>query len=209
MSNRIAIIGRGGLGHEVFAALVYEQLAGNFKGWVVSPAEKNLIGKMGIIATDDDMPKELIYILAIGNPQIRAKLMPALEEHHCPTYIFDGAHYYDMRYKRGNVFCRGVVATTGIEIGSFNYFNLNSTIGHDARIGDCNVVNPTVNISGGVVIGNNCLLGSGAVILENIKIGNNVTIGAGSVVTKNIPDGETWVGVPATPLIKKVSPALT
>ncbi len=45
-------------------------------------------------------------------------------------------------------------------------------------------------------IGNNVVIGSGAIVLGNITIGNNVRIGAGSVVLKDIPDDCTVVGVP-------------
>lgn len=51
-------------------------------------------------------------------------------------------------------------------------------------------------------IGNNCLIGTGAVILGNLNIGNNVRIGANSVVLQNLPDNCTAVGIPAR-IIKK------
>ena len=46
-------------------------------------------------------------------------------------------------------------------------------------------------------VGDNCMIGAGAVILGNITIGNNVSIGANAVVTKDIPDNCVAVGVPA------------
>jgi len=67
------------------------------------------------------------------------------------------------------------------------------TVGHGAIIHGC-------------LIGNNCLIGMGAVILDGAVIGENCLIGAGSVVTENdhIPAGSLAVGVPA-----KVSRKLT
>jgi len=47
------------------------------------------------------------------------------------------------------------------------------------------------------VIGDNCLIGVGAVIIGDITIGDNVKIGANCVVLKNIPSNCTAVGVPA------------
>ena len=46
------------------------------------------------------------------------------------------------------------------------------------------------------VIGDNCLIGAGAVIIGDIRIGNNVKIGAGAVVNVNVPDGCTVVSQP-------------
>lgn len=52
--------------------------------------------------------------------------------------------------------------------------------------------------SGGVpVIGDNVLIGAGAVILGNVNIGSHVKIGANAVVLSDVPDGCTAVGVPA------------
>ena len=52
----------------------------------------------------------------------------------------------------GNIICAGNIFTTDIEIGSFNVFNLDCTVGHDTVIGSYNIINPSVNISGGVKI---------------------------------------------------------
>lgn len=46
-------------------------------------------------------------------------------------------------------------------------------------------------------IGDNVMIGAGAVILGNIRIGNNVQIGANAVVTRDVPDNCIAVGVPA------------
>jgi acetyltransferase-like isoleucine patch superfamily enzyme len=51
-------------------------------------------------------------------------------------------------------------------------------------------------------LGKNVWLGAHVVVLPGVDIGDNAVIGAGAVVTKNVPAGETWVGVPAAPLMK-------
>ena len=50
----------------------------------------------------------------------------------------------------------------------------------------------------GCTIGDNSLIGIGAVILNNAKIGNNCIIGAKSLITENkeIPDNSLVVGSP-------------
>lgn len=62
----------------------------------------------------------------------------------------------------------------------------NVTIGHNAVIHSC-------------TIGDQSLIGMGAVILDGAQIGNDCIIGAGSLVTKNtvIPDGSLVLGSPA------------
>jgi UDP-2-acetamido-3-amino-2,3-dideoxy-glucuronate N-acetyltransferase len=46
-------------------------------------------------------------------------------------------------------------------------------------------------------------IGSGVVILCGITIGENAVIGAGAVVTRDVGDGEIWAGVPAR-LVRRV-----
>ena len=48
-----------------------------------------------------------------------------------------------------------------------------------------------------VVIGKNVWLGCHVTVLPGVKIGDNAIVGAGAVVTKSVPPGETWGGVPA------------
>jgi carbonic anhydrase/acetyltransferase-like protein (isoleucine patch superfamily) len=60
------------------------------------------------------------------------------------------------------------------------------TIGHRAILHGC-------------TIGDNSLIGMGAIILNGAKIGNNCLVGAGALVTegKEFPDGSLIVGSPA------------
>ena len=46
-------------------------------------------------------------------------------------------------------------------------------------------------------IGNNVMIGAGAVILGDISIGDNSIIGANAVVLEDVPDNSIAVGVPA------------
>lgn len=56
---------------------------------------------------------------------------------------------------------------------------------------------PTCNISGEVVIGESVYCGTGVKIINQTYIGDNAIIGAGAVVTKPIPANCTAVGMPA------------
>lgn len=48
-----------------------------------------------------------------------------------------------------------------------------------------------------VRIGDRCFLGYNSVIMPGVSIGNDVIVGAGAVVTKDVPDGVVVAGVPA------------
>jgi acetyltransferase-like isoleucine patch superfamily enzyme len=51
-----------------------------------------------------------------------------------------------------------------------------------------------------LVIGRHCWIGANAVILPGVTLGDNVVVGAGAVVTKSIPDNTIVAGVPARPI---------
>lgn len=55
---------------------------------------------------------------------------------------------------------------------------------------------PGINTDG-FIVGNNCYFSAGASIIGPVKIGNNVVVGAGAVVVKDIPDNSVVVGNPA------------
>jgi len=62
----------------------------------------------------------------------------------------------------------------------------NVTVGHKVTLHGCRV-------------GNNCLIGMGAILLDGCEIGDNCIIGAGSIIGmgKKIPPGSLAVGSPA------------
>lgn len=52
-------------------------------------------------------------------------------------------------------------------------------------------------VYGRITVGDNVFIGLRVLILPGVRIGNNVIIGAGAVVTRDIPDNSVAVGVPA------------
>lgn len=66
------------------------------------------------------------------------------------------------------------------------FIGKNVTIGHSAIIHGC-------------TIGDNCLIGMGAILMNHSKIGKNCIVGAGSLITENksFPDNVLILGSPA------------
>ena len=54
-----------------------------------------------------------------------------------------------------------------------------------------------IDIFNRVFIGNNVHIGSNVSIMPGVKIGNNCIIGVGAIVTKDIPNNSIAVGIPA------------
>lgn len=85
----------------------------------------------------------------------------------------------------------------GIYISRFAEIGKNCLIYQNVTIGEINRSAPK--------IGDECLIGAGAVIIGNITIGNNVKIGAGVVVHTDIPDYSTVVAQPPRIIERKAN----
>lgn len=85
-------------------------------------------------------------------------------------------------------------ATVHTQIGHDMYIGKGVTIGHAA-------------IVHGEYIGDNSLIGMGAILLNGSKIGKDCIIGAGALVTQGseIPDGSLAFGSPAK-VVRKLTP---
>jgi len=103
-------------------------------------------------------------------------------------------------------FFTGIEIHPGASIGRrfFVDHGAGVVIGETAEIGDDVILFQGVVLGGTTLkkgkrhptIGNNVVIGAGAVILGPIAIGDGARVGAGSVVIKSVPPGATVVGVP-------------
>lgn len=159
---------------------------------------------MLIDETQEDAPmlKDHFYyaVIGIGTPAIIRKV----HEKICVNQVMQWTNliHPDVRSAHakmgeGNIIAEGVRFAADTTIGNFNNINLNSTIGHDVRVGNYCVVTTGVHLNGFVTLEDEVLIGSGAVINPGVRIGKGAVVGAGAVVTKDVRPGATVVGVPA------------
>jgi carbonic anhydrase/acetyltransferase-like protein (isoleucine patch superfamily) len=89
-----------------------------------------------------------------------------------------------------------------IELGERSQIQDNATLhtdpGYPMTIGSNCVIGHNV-IMHGCTVGDNSLIGMGAIMLNGVKIGKNSLVGAGALVTegKQFPDNSLIVGAPA------------
>jgi serine O-acetyltransferase len=105
-----------------------------------------------------------------------------------------------------NRFLTGIEIHPGATIGHRVVIDhgMGVVIGETAEVGDDVLIYMGVVLGGTALanvkrhptIGNNVIIGSGAIILGPITIGTGAKVGAGSVVVRSVPPGATVVGVP-------------
>lgn len=205
----IAIFGAGGFGREVLTLIndinKVEKLW-NIVGFFDDGCKKgDIINGITVLGTTQDLSnwnKEISVVIAIGNPIVRKKIIDNINNQYVdyptiihPTVLIGDPNY--VKIGKGCIICANNIITTNIEIGDFVILNLACTVGHDTVIGNYAAFMPTCNISGEVIINDCVYCGTGVKIINQIEIGENSIIGAGAVVASSQPDNCTIVGVPA------------
>jgi bifunctional UDP-N-acetylglucosamine pyrophosphorylase/glucosamine-1-phosphate N-acetyltransferase len=116
----------------------------------------------------------------------------------------------------------GTVLGDRTEVGAFveikqSHVGAGTIVRHLAYLGDSNV-GEKANIGATVVtanydgirknltrIGSRARVGAGAILIAPVTVGDDAVVGANAVVTRNqnVPDGQTVVGIPAQPIVRK------
>jgi sugar O-acyltransferase (sialic acid O-acetyltransferase NeuD family) len=208
----IAIFGAGGFGREVKMLLNQInaiESSWNFIGFFDDGTEKEKIINgspvLGGIKELNNWQNPLAVVFAIGNPIIKKNIIKQVTNKSIfyPILIHPNSIIGEMQYNsigEGSIITAGNILTINISIGCHVILNLSCTVGHDTIIGDYASFMPSVNISGEVNIAECVYVGTGVKIINQIEIGENTIIGAGAVVAKSLPSNCTAVGIPAKPV---------
>jgi sugar O-acyltransferase (sialic acid O-acetyltransferase NeuD family) len=214
---RIAIVGAGGMAREVASAIQWinrEKPQFEFVGYLVSDLSKlsKRDSREAVLGDFEWMEKHRhavdAFAIGIGTPSVRVSLSQQLSEAfpeiQWPAIVHPSAivDYDSAKLGEGTFVGARCVSTVNLELEPFALCNFGTTVGHETRIGRGSVVNPGANISGGVVVEEEVLIGTGAQILQYLTVGSGAKVGAGAVVTRDIPKQTTVVGIPARELKK-------
>ena len=149
--------------------------------------------------------KESDFIVAIGSPAVRSKLvgrvvtqLPSVNWASLvhPSVSLDPS----VKVGAGSLITAGCVLTVDIVIGEHCIVNINSTVGHDCVFSDFVTVAPLVAVSGNVTLRSCVEVGTGASIRQGVTIEEGAMLGMGAVLTKNQPANSVFVGSPAKEL---------
>lgn len=211
MANPLAIFGAGGFARELLQVIldindhapspVWQPL-----GFVVDPAyagAQSLNGLPVWLGTEELDAKYpgAFWSVAVGNSAARRTIVQRLSAEGPRSYAtlvhpraWLGRH---VSVGAGSVICAGCQITTDIQIGAQVHVNIGCTVGHDAVLDDFVTLNPGVNVSGNVNLGQGVEVGTNSVLIPHAHVGSWSLVGAGSVVTRSLPANVTAVGAPS------------
>lgn len=205
--DRLVIIGAGGFGREVYAAI--EDTNRVKQQWDVIgflDVDAHMLDRFPhypSILGDDHALRNLgspNVVCAVGNPKTRKQIVQRLDylQARWATIIHPDARIGPgVSIGKGCILCAGAMVTADAHLGNHVHINCRTTIGHDTRIGDYCTLSPHIVVCGHASLEEGCFLGSNATILPSVRIGAWATVGAGTVAVRNVAAGRTVFGVPA------------
>lgn len=101
------------------------------------------------------------------------------------------------------VFHRAVIGPETI-IGAYSIVNTGAIVEHGCRIGENVFIGPGAVICGGVTIGDDTYVGAGTVIRPGVTVCPGTIIGVAAAVVNDILVADTYAGIPAKPIHRKI-----
>ncbi|MBO1512358.1 acetyltransferase [Metabacillus bambusae] len=147
-----------------------------------------------------DQYKDIKFIVAIGNNQIRKQIVESLnlEAFDYMTIVHPSAIISpSVMIGKGTLIMANTVINADTMIGDHVIINTGSIIEHDNKVNDFSHVSPNATLTGNVYIGEGVHIGACATLIPSVQVGAWSVIGAGAVVINSIPENRTAVGVPA------------
>jgi sugar O-acyltransferase (sialic acid O-acetyltransferase NeuD family) len=108
----------------------------------------------------------------------------------------------------GCILLAGCVLTASVTLGSHVVAMPNVVLTHDDVVEDCATLTAGVALAGQVRIGERAYLGTNSAVRERCTVGADAVVGMGAAVICDVPAGQTYVGVPARPLVRAIDSAV-
>ena len=150
-----------------------------------------------VVGKTTEAPEGSVFV-AIGNSEIRRRLMEQYRDRKQPTLIHPSAVIAkSAEIGEGTVVVAGAVINPYARIGKGVIVNTGSSIDHDCVVEDNCHVSVGAHLCGTVRIGEGTRIGAGATIINDVAICGGCVIGAGAVVVRDISLAGTYIGIPA------------
>lgn len=150
------------------------------------------------------------FVLCMGDGRARRQAYRRLAALGIPDLRFEPVIDGSVRVPRscsvgaGSILLAGTVLTASVAIGRHVVIMPHVTLTHDNVVDDFATLATGVVLGGSVRVGEAAYLGMNASVRQGLVVGREAVVGMGAVVLEQVPDSETWAGVPARAIERKV-----
>lgn len=201
----LVIIGAGGFGREAVGLLwdCLDRKEYRLKGFLAHESvDLSSYGLDVPILGDPESHQpdsEERFILAIGNVQVRRRVVEALKSRqaqfvsliHPTATIFESAELGE-----GAVVYPYATISNGASIKDFVHLSLYASVGHDGQVGAYSLLSPYATVNGFGVLESDVFVGTHATIGPGTRIGKQSVISANTAVLRNVPSCRMVFGSP-------------
>jgi sugar O-acyltransferase (sialic acid O-acetyltransferase NeuD family) len=219
--HHVGIFGAGGFAREVLSfaarAASIRTLArrARIRWWLVDLQRGAMLNGVPVISEAEflalDGPRH--YTIAISDSRRREAIAARVGTSAAPLPLVasEALTMPSVEADEGWVVAPFTTVSANARIGRWFQANFYCYVAHDCVIGDFVTLAPHACCNGNVHLNDHVYVGAGAVIRngsasEPLVVGAGAVIGMGAVVTRSVPAGETVVGVPASPLVRRGPP---
>ena len=207
MDEDIVVIGTGGHGREmmdVAEAMIADGARWRIAGFLDDDASRHgtIVEGHPVLGSTSwltDRPPSTRYILGIGQPAARRRVVARLAEFGVRAVgVVHPSAIVSRHAALGEacaIMARSVVSNR-VRLGAHVHVNLAATISHDCEVGDFATLAPGAHLAGNVRVEEGCDIGIGAIAIQGVTIGAWSILGAGAVAIASVPRDVTAVGVP-------------
>lgn len=152
-------------------------------------------------------PPSTPAVIAIGDNLTRARISARLDLDWAIVRHPSSSVAPEATLGAGTVLSAGAVVQPGAVVGTHVILNVHAVVDHDAQVGDhahLSAAHLGARASAGVRV----LLGLGSVVLPGVRIGDDAILGAGAVAVADVEPGVTAIGIPARPVTTPTMTAL-
>ncbi|MGL5050419.1 MAG: acetyltransferase [Fusobacteriaceae bacterium] len=156
----------------------------------------SILGKIDKIL---ELPKDIFYVIAIGNNSVRKNIAKKYKNINYMTTIHPTSIIAEsVEIGTGSVIMAGVIINSSTKIGKHSIINSGAVVEHDNVLSDYVHISPNATLCGEVLIGEETWIGAGAIVIQGVKVSESVLVGAGAVILKDIKQNNVkLVGIPA------------
>lgn len=202
--QKTVVLGAGG-----HAKVVIELLrdGGVYRPTACVAANATIRSVQGVpVVGDDSCLPELLQqgmdyaIVAVGDNRLRAVLIDMVRHlgFRLANAISRSAVVsQSVRLGEGLAVMAGAHLGTNVHVEDGVIVNSNASVDHDGVLRACCHIGPGATLAGGVRVGHQAFIATGASVIPDRRIGDRTVVGAGAVVVRDVPADLVVWGVPA------------